>query len=293
MEKNPLTFSQRMGLKPVKKSPKDDPIDEGLRNQLWNGLTEFYWMYDPYYSQRSGNDYSTNKVVENFVIGVWTNYLNFRLDQLGEYWNDVFSQIEHYYFKCDWNEVFDFIEFVIINFKLKKSIKNEFVKYCNNILEKNFSPYRIVGNKFSMITSKQEIIEVEKAIEHSKGPVKKHLERSIELLSDKKNPDPRNSIKESISAVEAICQKITGKKNATLGDALNIIRSKQEIELPQSLRDSFSKLYGYTSSKEGIRHALSEQSTLNTEDGIFMLVSCSAFVNYLVSKSVRAGINLK
>lgn len=78
-----------------------------------------------------------------------------------------------------------------------------------------------------MITSKQEIIEVEKAMDSANGPVLKHLEQALQLLSDKKNPDYRNSIKESISAVEAICQKITGKPNATLGDALNIIRDKK------------------------------------------------------------------
>ena len=74
---------------------------------------------------------------------------------------------------------------------------------------------------------------------------------------------------------------------------MNVIYDKQHIELPQSLRDAFNKLYGYTSSKEGIRHALSEQTTLSSEDARFMLVSCSAFVNYLTSKSIKANINLK
>lgn len=293
MKKKSLTFSQRMGIKPIKKPTNDVPIDDGLRNQLWNALSRFYWNYDPYESQRPGNDYARNKIVNNFVISVWTNYLNYRLDQLGEYWNEPFAEIEGYYFNCKWNEVFDFIEFVIDNFKLKKSTKDEFIKYCNDVLEKEFSAYRIVGDKFAMITSKQEINEVEKAIDNANGPVKKHLERSLELLSDKKNPDSRNSIKESISAVEAICQKITGKKNATLGDALNIIRAKQQIELPASLRDAFNKLYGYTSSKEGIRHALSDKSTITSDDARFMFISCSAFVNYLIAKSLKAEINLK
>lgn len=293
MKKKSLTFSQRMGIKPIKKSTNDIPIDDGLRNQLWNALSKFYWNYDPDQSQRSGNYWSNNEIVNNFVIAIWTDYLNNRLDKLGQFWNEPFSEIEEYYFDCKWNEVFDFIEFVIENFKLKKSTKDAFIKYCNQILEKDFSAYRIITNKFAMITSKQEIIEVEKAMDSANGPVQKHLDSALQLLSDKKNPNYRNSIKESISAVEAICQKITSKKNATLGDALNIIRDKQQIELPPPLRDAFNKLYGYTSSKEGIRHALSDKSTITSEDARFMFVSCSSFVNYLIVKSLKAKIDLK
>jgi len=291
--KKPLTFSQRMGIKPIKKTSENIPIDDGLRNQLWNALSQVYWTYDQYQSQRHGNYWADNGIVNNFVISIWTNYFNNRLDKLGEYWNEPFSEIEEYYFDCEWNEVFDFIEFVMNNFKLKKSTKDAFVKYCNDILEKDFSAYRIISYKFAMITSKQEIDEVEKAMNNENGPVNEHLERALELLSDKINPDYRNSIKESISAVEAICQKITGKPNATLGDALNIIRDKKQIELSQPLRDAFNKLYGYTSSKEGIGHALSDKSTISPDDARFFFVSCSSFVNYLTSKSLKAKINLK
>ena len=41
MKKKSLTFSQRMGIKPIKKSTDDIPIDEDLRNQLWNALSQF------------------------------------------------------------------------------------------------------------------------------------------------------------------------------------------------------------------------------------------------------------
>jgi len=61
----------------------------------------------------------------------------------------------------------------------------------------------------------------------------------------------------------------------------------------ESLKRAFDSLYGYTSSAEGIRHALlDDKSTLSFEDAKFMLVSCSAFVNYLISKTEKAGIKL-
>ena len=113
------------------------------------------------------------------------------------------------------------------------------------------------------------------------------------MLRNRKNPDYRNSIKESISAVEAICKKITGDKKATLGKALNSIEKTGKVELHSALKESFSKIYGYTSGTNGIRHALLDEDKLAFEDAKFMLVSCSAFINYLVIKSNKARVNLK
>lgn len=103
-------------------------------------------------------------------------------------------------------------------------------------------------------------------------------------------PDYRNSIKESISAVESLAQIISGDKKAELGKALKIIKDK--IGLHTALEQGFSKLYGYTSDSDGIRHSLSEESTLDLEDAIYMLTSCSAFINYLIIKSDKSGIKL-
>jgi len=62
------------------------------------------------------------------------------------------------------------------------------------------------------------------------------------------------------------------------------------IELHPALKSSFSSLYGYTNDADGIRHALLEESTLDFDDAKFMLVSCSAFVNYLAAKANKAGL---
>lgn len=110
-----------------------------------------------------------------------------------------------------------------------------------------------------------------------------HLRRSLELLSDRNNPDYRNSIKESISAIEAISCIIMNNPKATLGQALK--EMEINFKLHPALKSTFSSLYGYTSDADGIRHSLLEESTLKQEDARFMLVTCSAFVNYLIVKT--------
>ena len=45
------------------------------------------------------------------------------------------------------------------------------------------------------------------------------------------------------------------------------------------------KLYGYASDKGGIRHAEGLfESDVTFEEAKFMLVSCSAFINYLIAE---------
>jgi len=74
-------------------------------------------------------------------------------------------------------------------------------------------------------------------------------------------------------------------KKVTLGDCLNKIKSKRHIKLHPALIEAFKKFYGYTSDAEGIRHPLLEEPALSYEDAKFMLVSCSAFVNYVITKA--------
>jgi len=152
------------------------------------------------------------------------------------------------------------------------------------------SAYRFVGGEITQITSEEQIAEIDEALKAPEPlwPVTNHLKTALHLLADKKSPDYRNSIKESISTVEAISKLITGNPKAKLGQALKEIEDK--VGLHPALKSGFNSLYGYTSNAEGIRHALLDESDLNFEDAKFMLVSCSAFANYLTSKSSKAGI---
>ena len=51
----------------------------------------------------------------------------------------------------------------------------------------------------------------------------------------------------------------------------------------QMVKAGFLKIYGYTSDKEGIRHAMLDESNLTGADARYFLVSCTSFVNYLKS----------
>lgn len=280
-------FSQRKGIKPVKSEIQVDSMDSDLRNRLWNVLTVFYWKR---VDNRRPSSYED---IQPLVEELWHDYFKRPIDTLSDNWYNTYEEIRGYFFKAVWNEVYDFIEFIANNYSDKYDEVNlKFMNLCNSILERELSAYRFIGGKIIQITSEVEISEIEEALEITQSfkAVNTHLKRASGLLSDRKSPDYRNSIKESISAVEAICKLITEEKGATLGQALKKIEDR--IGLHPALEKAFSKLYEYTSDAEGIRHALLDEPNLSFEDAKFMLVSCSAFTNYLINKASKAGINI-
>ena len=162
-----------------------------------------------------------------------------------------------------------------------------FIDHLNSEFERLNFAFRIIEWKIVEITSEGEIAEIEKAIEDSSENIRKHLTDALALLAIRPEGDYRNSIKESISAVEAYCREKTGER--TLGKALNHLESTS-IVIPDLLKRSFELLYAYANAKDtGIRHANLDKTgkyVPSEAEAMFMLVSCSAFINYLRKKSL-------
>ena len=184
--------------------------------------------------------------------------------------------------RIGWDEVCHFIEFTAQN--CPKNLSGNFIKSCNEVFTKEAAAYRLVNDQIIPLTSEEEIESIGEAINspHQYSGVRRHLEKAVRCLSDRKSPDYENSVKESISAVEALCKSITGDNKSTLGDLLK--RIEKDYGMHKAFKEALSKLYGYTSDEGGIRHAMLEESKISYSDAKFMLVLCSAFVNYILGK---------
>ena len=180
-----------------------------------------------------------------------------------------------------WHRTYSFLEFIVA--MNHRGTGEALVEGFNKVLERENSAYRFVAGKVTPITSSNEIEEVEKAISGSDqyAGVRTHIQTSLGFLIDRQNPDYRNSIKESISAVESLAKKLVGDEKATLGQALKVLEKKHHLH--PSLKTAFSALYGYTNDADGIRHSLMENdSQLTKADARFMLICCSAFINFAI-----------
>lgn len=274
-----MKFSERIGKVGPLELQKEG-ISENLKNSLWNVFLECVVGHkeNRMHSERHFNERS------KFFRALWIDFFKLPIDTLELRYGQVNStlavrKVRNWFFSADWYLVFDLIEYSV-NFD-----SNIYSEIFNSYLEKELSAYRIVQGKITELTSKNEIEELESAvnIEDRFSPVGMHLNRALELFSDRINPDYRNSIKESISSVEAMCKIILDNEKTTLGKAL--IEIEKNHHIPKSLKTAFSILYGYTSDEGGIRHSLLQSDNeVKSEEARFMLIICSAFINYLKMK---------
>lgn len=284
-----MDFPQRIGKRPVKETVQLDGIDNDLRTSLWN---VFYIVYitGEYLNDRAYH--FSDEVRARLYRSAWFNFFKSPLDQIPYKLGDTDNIVKKWFLDSEWLDVYRFIEFIIHNDLT--GFKTGFKKLCNQVLEREISGYRIIDDIVVPITNTNELGEIDEALKASisngLSGVSEHLKAALSMLSDRKNPDYRNSIKESISAVESIAKLISGDDKAELGKALNKLDEKLSIH--PALKKGFLSIYGYTSDEGGIRHAmLVDSPTIDFEDAKYMLVSCSAFVNYLIAKSAKAGIN--
>ncbi len=282
-------FSQRIGLTATNKPIQLKSIDHDLRNSLWNAVSIAIMNR----CKDSYGDFS-NYQIRNLTAELWISFYKLPVDEILYRASDNIREIRNRFFQHEWYEVYDLLEF-LASLDGHPFSPEEFMEVCNEFLEVENSAFRFINGILVPISNEHELDELEEALEvtgdwTALNGANIHLQNSLEKISDKKNPDYRNSIKESISAVESVANAITGGKKSSLGQALTAIKDK--ISLHTALENGFKKIYGYTSDADGIRHSLMEQPSCDFEDAKYMLVSCSSFINYIVQKAARNGIDL-
>jgi len=262
-------------------------IREGMTDEIINAICT---TYDLLAQKMVKNTYPyRSDFYEELEKHLWCYFCN---NRLGDFYHDRgFHIVATKYIKSDnpWYKKIDLIEETLSYLfnEIKKGDSSYydwyqfFVIYLNNEFKRLNFAYRVIDNIIVEVTSEKEIASIDTALHNPSKGVKEHLQTALKLLSKRPEGDYRNSIKESISAVEAIVREITG------GDTLDLKElEKKGVILPSVLVKSFGILYGYTNNKStGIRHALMDDSNLpSADEAIFMLVSCSAFINYLTKK---------
>lgn len=277
-------FSQRMGFVPTKPEIQIDGISDALTIALWNVLLQHYLHY---YKSREGSIYShingSNR--QKFAMNYYADFLKLAIDELPAQWPTFVENLRNdFFYSMEWHRVYSFLEFVIQ--QGGKDFRDILTEKFNGAMEREGSGYRVVNGYVVPITSTEELGAIEDAFSSATAyqGIGEHLSAAVRMLSDKQNPDYRNSIKESISAVECLARHLTGDSSAVLGQALKVLEKKHHLH--PALNKAFSSLYGYTNDANGIRHSLMDDgTTLTSADARWMLISCSAFINFAIDST--------
>ncbi len=270
-------FSERKGSEPPKLVQSDD-MDQPLRNKLWSVFYDYFFHFWSDCDDVIGYPTALSKHVSDQLRWLWVNLLNNTSDSYpGD--KECVRIVRQVFVGHRWDKVYSAVEVCLTRIQ-----DTELISAANAVLEHENSGYRIVAGKVTDIISPQEIHEVEQAASAAPPPVRTHLDAAVRYLSIAEKRDYRNSIKESISAVESLCRLAGG---TSLEEGLRQLKKK--IKIHPALEQAFIKLYGYTSNRGGVRHALTEEQSVSSAEARFMLVCCSAFINYVLASLADAG----
>lgn len=275
-------FSDRMGLHAENTEIQINDLDYRTRVSIVNLLSSLYqkiFFNDDFHEE-------STKLMIDILSNIYLQQINYKPGIIYDDDQVFRNYINNTIYNDDYGAVFTVLEYIVR--KLDIIARDHYIydislfDLFNNLFEKEYVGYRFVNRIIVPITSSTEIEEINSALALPYDNVRKHLEKALVLMSDREAPDYENSIKESISGVEAMCSIILGT-SGTLGATLKKIEKVKAISIHPALSAAFEKLYGYTTDADsGIRHAAKIGGADSTfQEARYMLVSCTAFINYL------------
>lgn len=271
-----MRFSERIGVREPLRLLQVGNMNPSLRNAIWNAIAPFLPEVQSYSP-------SHDQYLSVYYRHIWTGFLKLKIDDTPDTCWSCRSQLLIRFDKWDWMDVYDFLEFMVVNF-----LPDGAEVSINEVLASERSGYRFIEKTLAPIIDETEIAAISRVVECPDifSGARTHMTTAVGLFSMKVDPDYRNAIKEAVSAVESAAKVIAGSESATLSTAIKLIDGS--LGLHPAFRDAVLKFYGWTSDEKGVRHSLlDEESTIDEADAHFAIVNCAGIVNFLIAKHVQ------
>lgn len=95
---------------------------------------------------------------------------------------------------------------------------------------------------------------------------------------------PKDAVRESVNALEAVLKIITGRGNASLGDVAADLVRDPTAPWRSSLGAALRSLYGYASQVPGARHAQHIDAEVTPAEAALVVRMCGAAIVYIIDK---------
>jgi hypothetical protein len=258
-------FSERIGAVSSRTEFQVDSTSRELRNRLMN----LVWMDSP----PLNSDWTLTR--RGFAL--WGSFFHeYIADADGAQLKIKLGQLCK---RDPWYRIYDLIEFVANAAESDEVGRGlAFTKLCNTVLEQELSGFRFIEWTLTRVTSELEVAAVEAGLAHRLPAAREHLRKALEHLGGRPDAQTEATIHEALKAVEAQARDLAGMPSATLGAALKALKAKHQWHT--ATLEAFEKQYGWASDDGGVRHAFKGEAP-DLAIAKYMLISCSAFVNYL------------
>jgi hypothetical protein len=109
-----------------------------------------------------------------------------------------------------------------------------------------------------------------------------HFSKALRYFHDRKKPDHENTVKEAVCAVEAAAKELfPDAKARTLGDFVGWATNSERSLLPKTVGQTFSGLYGFRNSGEGVAHGAASGGAVTTELSEYILGIAASQIVFL------------
>ena len=285
------SFSQRNGLVKVREKLQVDELDVGTRNMIWNEILMYFKVISDYpiVIRRMRADLfelpidSKPFIIKATSYGKEKSYVGYDAWMKNKIFNGPITEVlDVVEYLTDQERADEWAEQYTMAFH--SGVGGQMLALSQETIDDLFAGmcvgYRFVNGVLCRVVGEEEIKAIESAINESPDAVAEQLNKALLAFADREHPNYANSVKEAISAVESQCCILTGDPKASLGEALKKLESTG-VKIHPALNKALHQLYGYTSDDPGIRHGSIETANVDAALAQFMLVTCSAFVNYL------------
>ena len=143
------TFSQREGIEEQKKD-QSKSADDPLKHSIWNIVFRQYLDVGKLPSTVLIQD---NPKLKTFFERILYDFFKVPADTIiNGYLANAIEETRELYYKLEWNEMYDFIEF-LTDIPQTESVDTRvsFIHDCNNILERECAKYRFVDHKITKV----------------------------------------------------------------------------------------------------------------------------------------------
>ena len=278
-----LTFSQREGYESLPEPMRLEELSDDLRREIWNKVREL--LRSSSFVGLRGFGSAGEKCIER-VLG---KLLRMNEDEISTDYEHIMQLLKNYIMQEDrFNKVLDLIEIIVDD----ESVTDEFANKIAYLFEVHAAAYWLDTSRrpyqFFPCSTKEQGEATRAAIEtiraSSMEGAETHLRQAVDHINAGQYAD---SITDSIHAVESVARIICPEAK-TLSKALDALQRDGLLKHP-ALKEAFSKLYGYTSDEQGLRHSLLDKNSADVglDEAVFMFGACASFAAYLASKNQR------
>jgi AbiJ N-terminal domain 4 len=202
--------------------------------------------------------------------------------------------------QLDWDRVYDFCERLCSHLTqdvchwyneeeitiTKEQAQLFFAKEVQRIFEEEGLGYEFRDGFVQRQAKRHTITQTNKAersLAHSRlDAARRHFSKALGYFHDRKKVDHENTVKEAVCAVEAAAKELfPDAKAKTLGEFVGWATNSERNLLPRTIGQTFSGLYGFRNSGEGVAHGGASGGTVTAEISEYVLGMAASQIVFL------------